>query len=36
MSVNTYMHVLEAIVDRRKGALVSNIFVDLDLAVQVI
>ena len=35
-SVNTYVHVLETIVDGRKGALVSNVFIDLDLAVQVI
>jgi len=35
-SVNTHMHIMEAIVDRRKSALVGNIFIDFDLSVQVI
>jgi len=30
------MHIVEAIIDRRKSALVGNVLVDLDLAVQII
>ena len=30
------MHIVEAIVDRRKSALVGNVLIDLDLAIQVI
>lgn len=36
MSVETYVHIIEPIVDRRKSTLVSNVFIDLDLAVQII
>jgi hypothetical protein len=35
-SNSAYMHVVEAFIDGKKGATVSNIFIDFDLAVQVI
>jgi len=36
IGVNTHMHILEPIVDRRKSALMGNVFIDLDLFVQII
>lgn len=36
ISDDTHMHIMEAIIDRRKSALVRNVFIDLDLVVQVI
>ena len=30
------MHIVEALVDRRKSALVGNVLIDLDLAIQII
>lgn len=35
-SVETYMHIIEPIVDRRKSSSVGNVFIDLDLALQII
>lgn len=36
ISVDTHMHVVEAIVDCRESALVSNVLIDFDLTVQII
>lgn len=35
-SIDAHMHIMEAFIDGKKGAIVSNIFIDFDLAVQVI